>query len=416
MAKVAAEAAGRQAASFVLGCVAALTLVLLLQRRPEELTRPRAPVQFFGSRSLSSPSGRGGGGTSPSSPPSAPAGPAAIVAAADGQLQTAVPVQANATKLMKPAAAGATTTAATADDLGRVPATPAHRQQEGEADDAEFPGLAAVVARAATPDDRTVIITCVNHAWAAPGSLLDLFLESFRVGDGIADLLDHVLIVAMDPLAMARCRVLHPHCYLYTMPGIDFASAKFFLSKEYLELVWSKLKLQRRVLQLGYNFLFTDVDILWFRNPFKHVTAYADMSISSDVFFGDPDNMDNFPNTGFFHVRPNKRTIAMTRAWHEARERYPGRNEQPVFNAIKKGLVRDLRLRLQYMDPAFMGGFCSYGKDLRRICTMHANCCVGLGNKLRDLRTLLADWRNYTAMPHWAKQHAKWTVPGACIH
>ncbi|RLN16501.1 uncharacterized protein C2845_PM02G41580 [Panicum miliaceum] len=399
MAKVAAEAAGRQAASFVLGCVAALTLVLLLQRRPEELTRPRAPVQFFGSRSSSSP-----------------AGPAAIVAAADGQLETAVPVQANATKLMKPAAAGATTTAATADDLGRVPATPAHRQQEGEADDAEFPGLAAVVARAATPDDRTVIITCVNHAWAAPGSLLDLFLESFRVGDGIADLLDHVLIVAMDPTAMARCRALHPHCYLYTMPGIDFASAKFFLSKEYLELVWSKLKLQRRVLQLGYNFLFTDVDILWFRNPFKHVTAYADMSISSDVFFGDPDNMDNFPNTGFFHVRPNKRTIAMTRAWHEARERYPGRNEQPVFNAIKKGLVRDLRLRVQYMDPAFMGGFCSYGKDLRRICTMHANCCVGLGNKLRDLRTLLADWRNYTAMPHWAKQHAKWTVPGACIH
>jgi hypothetical protein len=68
-----------------------------------------------------------------------------------------------------------------------------------------------------------------------------------------------------------------------------------------------------------------DVDILWFRNPLKHVTAYADMSISSDVFFGDPDNMDNFPNTGFFHVRPNKRTIAMTRAWHEARERYPGR-------------------------------------------------------------------------------------------
>ena len=114
-----------------------------------------------------------------------------------------------------------------------------------------------MVARAATADDRTVIITCVNHAWAAPGSLLDLFLESFRVGDGIAELLGHVLIVAMDPTALARCRALHPHCYLYTMPGVDFASAKFFLSKEYLELVWSKLKLQRRVLQLGYNFLFT---------------------------------------------------------------------------------------------------------------------------------------------------------------
>lgn len=285
--------------------------------------------------------------------------------------------------------------------------SPAPEQQEDELER---------LLRAVADEDRTLIMTSVNEAWAAEDSLLDLFLESFRIGDGIAHLLSHVLIVAMDPPAMERCRALHPHCYLYTIPGVDFASAKFFLSKEYLELVWSKLKLQRRVLQLGYNFLFTDVDVMWFRNPFKHVTAYADMSISSDVFFGDPDNIDNFPNTGFFHVRPNKRTIAMTRAWHEARERYPGRNEQPVFNAIKKGLVRDLGLRVQYMDPAFMGGFCSYGKDLRKICTMHANCCVGLTNKLRDLATVLGDWKNYTRMPHWAKHAAKWTVPGACIH
>lgn len=279
-----------------------------------------------------------------------------------------------------------------------------------------------MVSRAATSDDdpRTVIITCVNQAWAAPGSLLDLFLESFRVGDGTSSLLRHVLIVAMDPTAMARCRAVHPHCYLFAAAvpaGVDFASAKFFLSREYLELVWSKLRLQRRVLQLGYTFLFTDVDVLWFRNPLKHVTAYADMSVSSDVFFGDPDRVDNFPNTGFFHVRPNSRTIAMTEAWHRARERFPGMNEQPVFNAIKKGLVKDLGLRLQYIDPTFMAGFCSYGKgDLGKVCTMHANCCVGIHNKIRDLRTVLHDWRNYTAMPHWAKHNAKWTVPGACIH
>nr|CAB3492471.1 unnamed protein product [Digitaria exilis] len=424
MAKVAtAEAtARRQAVSFVLGCVVALTVVVLLQqRRPDELTRPRAPaVQFFGWRTSSSTSsGHDDDGTSssPSTSTAAAVLPPAILAT-DHQA-------ANATK-QQPAAD--TSAATTADDVVRcIPASPAHRQQEGgkeeDADDAaeeeddEFRGLAAAVARAATVDDRTVIITCVNQAWAAPGSLLDLFLESFRVGDGIAHLLGHVLIVAMDPTAMARCRALHhPHCYLFTMPGVDFTSAKFFLSKEYLELVWSKLKLQRRVLQLGYNFLFTDVDILWFRNPFKHVTAYADMSISSDVFFGDPDRLDNFPNTGFFHVRPNNRTIAMTKLWHEARERYPGMNEQPVFNAIKKGLVADLGLRVQYMDPAFVAGFCSYGKDLRKICTMHANCCVGLANKLRDLRSVLADWNNFTAMPHWAKHNARWTVPGACIH
>jgi hypothetical protein len=29
------------------------------------------------------------------------------------------------------------------------------------------------------------------------------------------------------------------------------------MSKSYLELVWSKLSLQQRVLQLGYNYLYT---------------------------------------------------------------------------------------------------------------------------------------------------------------
>ncbi|KAJ1292712.1 hypothetical protein BS78_01G011100 [Paspalum vaginatum] len=400
---VAEAATGRQAASFALGCVVALTVVLLLQRRPEELASrtAREPGGFFGWRSL---------------PPSS-AGVAAGAPAVNMNTAAAHHHQANkddATNTKGPAAAAA-------DDGGsprRLPPSP-HRQQEAADDDEEeFRGLAAVVSRAATADDRTVIITCVNQAWAAPGSLLDLFLESFRAGEGIAHLLDHVLIVAMDAAAMARCEALrHPHCYLYApVPGLDLSSAKFFLSREYLELVWSKLKLQRRVLRLGYSFLFTDVDILWFRNPFKHVTAYADMTVSSDVFFGDPDNVGNFPNTGFFHVRPNNRTVAMTGIWHQARERYPGLNEQPVFNAIKRRLVADLGLRLQYIDPAFMGGFCSYGKDLAKICTMHANCCVGLGNKLRDLRTVLNDWKNYTTMPHWARHAARWTVPGACIH
>ncbi|RVW68782.1 hypothetical protein CK203_060957 [Vitis vinifera] len=31
--------------------------------------------------------------------------------------------------------------------------------------------------------DKTVILTTVNEAWAANNSLLDLFLESFRIGN-----------------------------------------------------------------------------------------------------------------------------------------------------------------------------------------------------------------------------------------
>jgi hypothetical protein len=106
-------------------------------------------------------------------------------------------------------------------------------------------------------DDRTVIITLVNEAWSAEGSLLDLFRGSFHDGEGIAHLLNHTLIVAIDPGAMARCEAVHPHCYFLEVAATNVSSANRFMSKSFMELVWAKLSLQQRILQLGYNYLYT---------------------------------------------------------------------------------------------------------------------------------------------------------------
>ncbi|VAH96877.1 unnamed protein product [Triticum turgidum subsp. durum] len=368
---VVAEATARQVASFVLGAAAALTVVMLVQYRAPAagLSRARTPAHFSGLRSSSDDQHHRRNGTAARAVLHHPSPSIAGSAARDDDHRRR---PANATTITKPSS---TSTAAAA--LSHLPGTHRHEEKGAKEEPAEFRGLAAAVARAAT-DDRTVIITCVNQAWAAPGSLLDLFLESFRIGDGTARLLPHVLVVAMDPGAHARCLAVHQHCYHYTIPGIN-------------------------------------IDIVWLRDPFKHVTAYADMTVSSDVYFGDPDNLGNFPNTGFFHVKPNPRTIAMTKLWHGGRGKYPGANEQPVFNMMKKQMVAELGLRVQYLNPAYVGGFCSYGKDLGKIVTMHANCCVGIGNKIRDLKNVLGDWRNYTRMPPWERHRAKWTVPGACI-
>jgi hypothetical protein len=63
-----------------------------------------------------------------------------------------------------------------------------------------FAGLAELLPKVAT-DDRTVIITSVNEAFARPGSLLDLFRESFYAGEKISHLLDHLVVVAIDSAA-----------------------------------------------------------------------------------------------------------------------------------------------------------------------------------------------------------------------
>jgi len=74
---------------------------------------------------------------------------------------------------------------------------------------------------------------------------------------GIEHLLNHTLIVAVDAGGFDRCRAVHPHCYLLEVRSANVSAANRFLSKGYLELVWTKLSLQQRVLELGYNYLFT---------------------------------------------------------------------------------------------------------------------------------------------------------------
>ncbi|XP_020081896.1 LOW QUALITY PROTEIN: uncharacterized protein At4g15970-like [Ananas comosus] len=267
-------------------------------------------------------------------------------------------------------------------------------------------------------DDKTVILTTVNEAFAAPNSLLDLFLESFRIGEGIEHLLDRLIVVAMDLKAFDRCTSVHPHCFFHRINGTDFTSEKVFMTRDYIEIVWSKIRLQRRILELGYNFLFTvRVLFLWFRDPRRHISIDADLTTASDRFFGNPDSLRNWPNTGLFYVKSTEKTVAMLRKWDEARAQFPPNHEQNVFDRIKGELVGWLGVKIRFVDTAFWGGFCEYGNDLNKICTMHANCCVILWKKLQDLRGILEEWKKFTSLSPEEKRRGivTWWVPGSCI-
>lgn len=111
-------------------------------------------------------------------------------------------------------------------------------------------------------DDRTVLMTAVNEAWAAPNSLLDAFFESFRIGENVEHFVKHLIIVALDAKAFERCKSVHPYCYFLRPQGVDLSAEKSYMTKDYLDLVWSKIKLQQRILELGYNLLFTVCSIL----------------------------------------------------------------------------------------------------------------------------------------------------------
>lgn len=162
-----------------------------------------------------------------------------------------------------------------------------------------------------------------------------------------------------------------------------------------------------------------DVDVAWFRNPLVHITMAADITTSSDFYFGNPDDLGNFPNTGFIYFKATPRNARAMAYWHAARRRFPENHDQFVFNEIKRELADGLGVRIRFIDAATVSGFCQLGRDLNRIATVHMTCCVGLENKLFDLKRVIVDWKRYMAHPLWERQMGKigWTFQGGrCIH
>lgn len=159
-----------------------------------------------------------------------------------------------------------------------------------------------------------------------------------------------------------------------------------------------------------------DADIMWFRNPFPHFYADTNFQISCDRFWGNPADLENAPNGGFNYVKSSDQTIRFYKFWYESRELYPDKHDQDVLNMIKHSpMIKEIGLEIKFLDTAYFGGFCQ-PKDLNLVCTMHANCCAGLDNKIHDLKIMLDDWRNYTSLPENVrrKRLPSWSVPQRC--
>ncbi|KAK8955683.1 hypothetical protein KSP40_PGU019596 [Platanthera guangdongensis] len=275
----------------------------------------------------------------------------------------------------------------------------------------------AGVLQASAMEDRTVILTTLNAAWASNGTIIDLFLESFRIGNGTRSLLDHLVIIAFDKKAYLRCVAIHHHCFALATEGVDFSVQENFMTDGYLKMMWRRIDFLRIVLEMGYNFIFTDADIMWFRSPLPRFFSDGDFQIACDQFYGDPLDRNNRPNGGFNFVKSNNRTIEFYKFWYSSRLKNPGFHDQDVLNIIKHDpFIDKIGLQMRFLSTRFFGGICQPSRDFNEVCTMHANCCIGLRRKINDLGVMLEDWRSYMALPPALKlsKPLVWRVPQKC--
>ncbi|CAM0913270.1 unnamed protein product [Alopecurus aequalis] len=262
-------------------------------------------------------------------------------------------------------------------------------------------GLAELLRSASMEHDKTVILTFANEAHALPGSLLQILLESFRTGVKTESLLKHLVVVATDAKGLERCRHMHPLCYRLAGNGSAAnGSALSFFDKDYVDMMWARNRFQARVLALGHAFLFTDLDILWFRNPLLRIPVGADIVLGCDNHFGNnPYDLDKFANGGFVYARPSASTLAFFRDWYEARTRWPGENDQVVFREMKHELAARHGTTVQLVDTSYFHSACESWKkfNFHEMCIFHVACIHGLQDKIDRLNAVFDEWRQYKA-------------------
>ncbi|KAF5800299.1 putative nucleotide-diphospho-sugar transferase [Helianthus annuus] len=266
--------------------------------------------------------------------------------------------------------------------------------------------------------NKTVIITIVNRAYTEGDKpMLDIFLDGFWLGENTRQLTNHLLIVAVDQTAFERCTFLRLHCYKLKTDGEDFVDEKTYMSEDFIKMMWQRTRFLGDVLRRGYNFVFTDTDVLWLRNPFPRLTLNEtiDLQISVDQFNGNQWSQTNPINTGFYMIKSNNKTIALFDEWYGQRNNSTGKKEQDVLvELMQKSAFERLRLRVRFLDTIYFSGFCQDSRDANIVSTVHANCCRSIRAKVTDLVTVIHDWKRFKDPSRNKTIEYRWSNHLAC--
>ncbi|XP_054781873.1 uncharacterized protein At1g28695-like [Prosopis cineraria] len=284
--------------------------------------------------------------------------------------------------------------------------------------------LDSALAKAST-ENKIVIVAVINKAYAEQDvnghtTMFDLFLSSFWLGEGTRSLVNHLLVVAVDQTAYDRCLFLRLNCFKLETDGVDFAGEKYFMSDDFIKMMWRRTLFLLEVLKRGYSIIFTDTDVMWLRNPFTRLSndANEDLQISTDYYLGNPRSKNHNINTGFYFVRSNNKTISLFETWYGKKNSSNGQKEQDVLDGlIRHGIIRQLGLRVRFMDTLYFSGFCRDSRDFRAVTTVHANCCRTITEKIADLEAVLQDWKRFKMLES-SKSNltstVKWSHHRAC--
>lgn len=143
-------------------------------------------------------------------------------------------------------------------------------------------------------------------------------------------------------------------------------AAKRYGDTKFQGMMMAKIYCVHMISQLGYNQLFQDVDVVWYRNPLEWFLDKNNPSFDFDMYFQD-DGAHSVryapysPNTGFYFVRANPRTLYFFSNFVKAADAImQSGSHQSALTAVMNEHVsyRGLRVKVLARDQdEFPGGY-----------------------------------------------------------
>ncbi|GER26462.1 UDP-D-xylose:L-fucose alpha-1,3-D-xylosyltransferase 1 [Striga asiatica] len=210
-----------------------------------------------------------------------------------------------------------------------------------------LPDAAAYVAK-----NNTLIVCAVSEAYLP-------FLNNWLISIARQKQQDKVLVIAEDYATLDKVNERWPGHAVLVPPALEAAAAHKFGSQSDIQLDEGSIEIEikghsRRprhllqILELGYNVMYNDVDMVWLADPFPYLEGEHDVYFTDDMAYVKPlDHSHELPPPGkkgrtyicscMIYLRPTYGAKLLMNKWIEELQAQPWSrakkaNDQPAFN------------------------------------------------------------------------------------
>ncbi|KAL7125748.1 hypothetical protein ABFS83_14G137400 [Erythranthe nasuta] len=199
-----------------------------------------------------------------------------------------------------------------------------------------LPDAAAYVAR-----NNTLIVCAVSEAYLP-------FLNNWLISISRQKQQEKVLVIAEDYATLYKVNERWPGHAVLVPPALEAAAAHKFGSQGFFNFTARRPRHLLQILELGYNVMYNDVDMVWLSDPFPYLKGEHDVYFMDDMAFVKPlDHSHELPPPGkkgrtyicscFIYLRPTSGANLLMKKWIEELQDQPWSrakkaNDQPGFN------------------------------------------------------------------------------------